>query len=170
MAKAKVTLTCSRCGSEFEWTKSCKSRKEADSAEEWALANVLVCPDCWKKAKQAKEQAAEDKKLNNIISVRELPELKGTEKQIAYAEILRERYLAKEEDHNRLAVILSGLLNGDYSYQPVMKLIDAGFSKEEAAKAVYDRYPTTHTMLTETDAGKIIEKYKETQVSKYNMY
>lgn len=54
MAKATAKCICKHCGKEFEKTKQCYNRREADSWKEWAEAWIDVCPDCQKKAEAEK--------------------------------------------------------------------------------------------------------------------
>lgn len=54
MAKAKAYCKCSVCGETFLKEKDCHNRKEADSWEEYAVANYDLCGKCW--YKQQKEQ------------------------------------------------------------------------------------------------------------------
>jgi hypothetical protein len=51
MAKASVKLVCKECGNEFCREKNgFRNRSEADSWEEWAKANIDLCPECWHNA------------------------------------------------------------------------------------------------------------------------
>lgn len=80
MAKAIAKCTCSKCGKEFEVVKNFYSRKEAMSFEEWMESNPsLICPDC----RKAIEDAAIDERSAGM------PELTGSEKQIAWARKIR---------------------------------------------------------------------------------
>ena len=93
MAIASITITCTTCGNEFEHRKVCHNRKAADSYESWAADHIDTCPACY--AKQIAEQMAD--KLSTALAKcgYQLPELTGvSEKQIAYAVKVRERYLS----------------------------------------------------------------------------
>lgn len=99
MAKAIAKCTCSKCGKEFEVIKNFYSRKEAMSFEEWMESNPsLICPDC----RKAIEDAAIDERSAGM------PELTGTEKQIAWARKIR---LSMIEALDRLAK--EELIDGD---------------------------------------------------------
>lgn len=80
MAKAIAKCTCSKCGKDFEVIKNFYSRKEAMSFEEWMESNPSpICPEC----RKAIEDAAIDERSADM------PELTGTEKQIAWARKIR---------------------------------------------------------------------------------
>lgn len=91
MAQANVYITCTECGKEFRHTKICYNRAAADSYEEWARENITTCPECYKAAKKAEEQATEEKALDGV----ELVELQGTEKQVAWANDIRRKICAE---------------------------------------------------------------------------
>lgn len=91
MAIARVDLICKECGREFTHRSSCGNRRLADEHESWARENITLCPECWKKARREAE-AAELAKAVKALPV-ELPEnLTGSEKQIAWAKDIREKY------------------------------------------------------------------------------
>lgn len=91
MAMASVKLICKACGNEFEWRKKCYSRRDADSSEAWARDNITLCPECAAKARREAEAAKQAEAVKGL-SV-ELPEnLTGSEKQIAWAKDIREKY------------------------------------------------------------------------------
>lgn len=93
MAIASITVTCSTCGNSFTHRKECRNRREADSYEVWAINNISECPSC----ARARRNADASLKLANTLAAlgRTLPVIKGcSDKQIAYAESVREQYLA----------------------------------------------------------------------------
>lgn len=96
MAVAKVILKCKYCGEEFAYRKDCMNRKIADSTEEWAKANVDECPECYKKGlleiKMKKEKASSEK-FAPALAEYNLPSLKGTEKQVEWANTIRNNTL-----------------------------------------------------------------------------
>lgn len=57
MAKATATCTCATCGAEFIRTKICCNRRDADSWEAWATANIDECDACYKARMRAAEAA-----------------------------------------------------------------------------------------------------------------
>ena len=88
MALAKVMCKCAACGNEFEFRKKLRNRKEADSFEAWAVENITECFDCRQKRRQAER---EQENLKAAAKAKEigLPELKGSTKQIDWAESIR---------------------------------------------------------------------------------
>lgn len=90
MAIARVTLVCPTCGKEFEKTKTCYNRKEADRWEEYMKTTDMECPECYKAHKAAETEAA----VTEIIAKFNLPEITGvSDKQIKFANDLRNKYL-----------------------------------------------------------------------------
>lgn len=85
MAKARATCTCEQCGATFYVEATRSSRKSADEWEAWAADHYTVCRECEAKeyqelAEKAAKQAQEDG----------LPALRGTERQVAWAEQIRQ--------------------------------------------------------------------------------
>ena len=79
MAIAKAICKCEVCGKTFEFRKERANRSEARSFEAWAAENITKCPEC--KSKEWKEKI---RKANEG-----LPNLTGSEKQIAWASDIR---------------------------------------------------------------------------------
>lgn len=91
MAKAVATCTCKTCGKEFEVVKILRNRRDADDFERYAEEHYDECRDCWR----ARIKAANAKTAAEIIEKYGMPEITGvSEKQIAYAEDLRNEYIA----------------------------------------------------------------------------
>lgn len=114
MAIARVTVPCSTCGKEFEATRYCRNRTEADEWEEWVEATGRECPDCYKARKQ-EELHIEAGKICERLHLPEITE--GTEKQIQYANNLRDRYLVDYELFSwkrNLAIVKKRLANGSW--------------------------------------------------------
>lgn len=89
MAIAEVELVCAECGKKFRHRAKCYNRRDANKYEEWAAYAITMCPECYKKHKQEEERT---KTLQEAVAWAQefnLPELKGTEKQVAWAEIIR---------------------------------------------------------------------------------
>ena len=94
MAMAKIEIRCEECGCTFTHTHKCYNRDAANSYEDWAREHITVCPSCYGAAKRAEERARQDaaaEKGMQAISENgiALPELTGTEKQIAWANKIR---------------------------------------------------------------------------------
>ena len=98
MAKAKITCKCEICGGTFEYVRTCANSSAADSYAEWAAEHVTVCPACYAAAKKAEAAS----KLNayiaeNFGTEHPLPKITGiSEKQIAYAESLRTKFISSD--------------------------------------------------------------------------
>ena len=98
MARASVNLTCKKCGKEFTHIRhNVDNRSDADRYEDWARATIDSCPECYKAA-QAEVRAAEKEKRHAREfktaqdwenSLKFLPELKGSEEQVAWATVIR---------------------------------------------------------------------------------
>lgn len=98
MAVAKAECTCKTCGHTFEVRTYKANRREADSFEAWAAENIIECNDCAKARKEA-QHAEENAKAAQIANENEYPELQGTEKQIAWANTIREKAMATIEEY-----------------------------------------------------------------------
>lgn len=86
MVLAQVTVECKECGNPFVVQKECQTRLDAENAER-KLRRRKTCPDCYKK-QQGQRSLKRVEKMN-------LPEITGSEKQIAFAFSLRDRYITK---------------------------------------------------------------------------
>lgn len=98
MAVAKLEIICKSCGNTFTWRKDCYNRAAADNAEEWARENVCQCRDCWHKEQIANKKQAEQASSEEYaqqLSQYNLPELTGTEKQVAWATTIRNNALGE---------------------------------------------------------------------------
>lgn len=133
MAKAKAICTCKTCGQKFEKTTIKRNVSEATSWEEWAQNYYDECDDCYRKRIQAEREeesrkAAEDAKSLN------LPELKGSEKQVAWAESIRmeavEKLQARIDYIKELAA--SGREHHIKMYDEVVKFQKWILTKDEA--------------------------------------
>lgn len=92
MAIARITCTCEICGGTFDHRHECYNRRQADEYEAWAADHITVCPECYRKRKM-EERAAELASIREEIAGAELPDLTGTEKQVAWAWKLRLEFL-----------------------------------------------------------------------------
>lgn len=97
MARVKINLTCTCCGKQFEHIHFCTRSSEEASYIEWANDNIIKCPECAAIEKQAKKASAVERYIESFGSELSLPEIKGvSDKQIAYARSLRERFVSEE--------------------------------------------------------------------------
>ncbi len=87
MTKAIVTIKCATCGKEFTVSRLCANSADANSWKQWAAEHYDTCRECYFEAQRQEDakEAAEDS----------LPELEGSEKQIAWALSIRAKF-AKE--------------------------------------------------------------------------
>ena len=95
MAKAVVNLICAKCGAEFERTKICYNRKDADSWETYMTDCAdCLCSECYKEKKKAEREAEKQKFVDECYSKLNLPQIEGvSEKQVKYAEDLRIKFV-----------------------------------------------------------------------------
>jgi|GEM_PF-2163913 len=92
MAKAKIRTTCVVCGKEFTHEVQKYSRRDANSWEQWAADKEWTCSACLQVQHEAAQQAkrqAENEAAATRTKEKNLPELQGSEKQIAWANTIR---------------------------------------------------------------------------------
>lgn len=94
MAVAIANCTCSECGAQFERRTKKYNRREADSWVEWAEAHITICPECWKKEKEAEKAEALRQATEGIT----LSGLVGSAKQVAWAKDIREKFILKSAE------------------------------------------------------------------------
>ena len=92
MAKATVTCTCCECGKSFTASKILASRDQANNWEEWAKSNIIQCDECRAKSRE-EEKAAANAKAAEAAKEFALPELTGSDKQVAWATELRNKFI-----------------------------------------------------------------------------
>lgn len=90
MAKARAICKCAVCGTEFEITAYKRNSSEAASFVKWAEENITVCQDCERKQREA-DRAVENEKAAQAAAENGWPQLSGTDKQIAWANTIREQ-------------------------------------------------------------------------------
>lgn len=94
MAKATITCTCAKCGNEFQISRTFVNRREADQWESWAETSgaYTECSDCFKLRKQQEREAA-NREAAEKSKTAGLPDLTGSEKQIAWATKIRQEFI-----------------------------------------------------------------------------
>ena len=97
MAMAKAECRCATCGKDFFATKRSYNRRDADSWENWAVKNMTECQEC-RNARIARERAEAAVMAAEDAQELGLPDLEGSEKQIAWAMQIRKRALDKLND------------------------------------------------------------------------
>ena len=87
MSMVDLRIKCESCGEMFRHRKACQNRDAAADYEDWARENITLCPTCYREGMERiqadKDSAAIAEK--GLI----LPEIDGTEKQIAWANKIR---------------------------------------------------------------------------------
>lgn len=101
MAKARATCTCKTCGATFTRETIKRNRSEADSWEAWAAENIDTCPGCFR-AQQQKE-----KELEAAARSSQLPQLQGSEKQVAWANAIRNKMISENQ-------VAKGIIDGEF--------------------------------------------------------
>ena len=92
MSMARANCTCATCGHTFEVRSKRANSREAASFEKWAEENITECDDC-KAARIKAAHDAENAEAAKAAQEMGYPELKGTEKQVAWANTIREKAL-----------------------------------------------------------------------------
>lgn len=94
MSRVKIVLKCEHCGKDFEHIHMCRNSSEAGSYEVWARENITTCPDCYAAQKRAHQLDAVSGYISGFSEQHPLPKITGvSEKQIAYASSLREKFI-----------------------------------------------------------------------------
>lgn len=99
MALARVKYICKTCGEEVEFTKKKSNYADARSFEEWAKGMFDECPEC-KKKRMAREHEEENRKAAEAAKAKAWPKLTGSEKQVAWANSIREGFVSKLVEDN----------------------------------------------------------------------
>ena len=134
MAKATVTCTCCECGKSFAASKILASRDQANNWEEWAKSNIIECDECKEKARQAEREEA-NKKAAESAKEFELPELTGSEKQVAWANTIRVGYYTEYskvvDGYTKLTKEQQAKCNEEF--EQFNKIVDYVFSNKNSA-------------------------------------
>ena len=91
MKTVTLKIICRECGHTFTHSKSV--RGNGGTYKYWAMNNIRQCPKCYSLGKR-KERVAWTLQFLSDQGIN-LPELKGTYRQVEYAEKLREDFLDK---------------------------------------------------------------------------
>lgn len=134
MAKATAACTCCECGKSFTASKILASRDQANSWEEWAKSNIIECDECKEKARQAEREEA-NKKAAESAKEFELPELTGSEKQVAWANTIRVGYYTEYskvvDGYTKLTKEQQAKCNEEF--EQFNKIVDYVFSNKNSA-------------------------------------
>lgn len=148
MAMAEVELVCSTCGKTFTHRQKRYNRADADQYEEWARAHIDTCPDCFRAQKQ------KEKELEAAARSSQLPQLQGSEKQVAWANSIRNKMISENQ-------VAKGLIDGEFenpdgsvlTFQQAQEFW-VGAEFEESEKKTVD---TVIKLFTETQAKWFID-------------
>lgn len=155
MAVARVTLVCPVCGKEFEAERKCMNRKQADSWEEWAKDSGMVCSDCYRAQKHASvaEKAAE------MVARFNLPEINGvSEKQIKYANDLRNKFLANEVTLEKADLYAEAI-------EKAAEMVDAKIAPRKiGSKLLILMYTTDARTVIDVINDKLVDREMQTLV------
>lgn len=159
MAIASITVTCSTCGNSFTHRKECRNRREADSYESWASNHISECPSCARDRCKAEASRKLADKLSELGRI--LPMIEGvSDKQIAYAENVREKYLAARlDDVTCYHKGMQQLQNPDAMAATLSAYEEAGISLEEGIAHDLKEIGLygVHIALTSTSARDILD-------------
>ena len=177
MSRVKMVLKCEHCGKEFEHIHTCRNSTEAGSYEVWARENITTCPDCYAAQKRAHQLDAVSGYISNFSEQHPLPKLTGvSEKQIAYASSLREKFIRDnlmklQLDVNRFFEIADRIKpeNCDESGRELMRKAAADAGKPfEIWFTAYraDRLWRYFSLIYAADVAKIETIFTESSASK----
>ena len=158
MAKAVAVCVCPECGKTYERQIEGYNRADANSKKDYAEHCPGLCLDCWKKEQPenaAKEAAALKAKY-------QLPEIVGvSDKQTAYAENLRRKFLASHDTVlDSLCTITANLNNHDYLAEKAELVSKAPEELKSLVLAELNSmilYRRAYAMLTKSSARDIID-------------
>lgn len=177
MSRVKMVLKCEHCGKEFEHIHTCRNSTEAGSYEVWARENITTCPDCYAAQKRAHQLDAVSGYISNFSKQHPLPKITGvSEKQIAYASSLREKFIRDnlmklQLDVNRFFEIADRIKpeNCDESGRELMRKAAADAGKPfEIWFTAYraDRLWRYFSLIYAADVAKIETIFTESSASK----
>lgn len=152
MAVGNANCKCKECGKSFIVSRRCANRTDANNFEKYAEVMYDVCPECYKKQQiELRKQriAKETEMLKEKTAEIELPELSGSEKQIAWANTIRAKYVCTALQLNKLRT----------------PLLDWIRSKLKAAWWIDNRYYSLQMLVNNynDEVNEYIEKNKEKQ-------
>nr|DAT64062.1 MAG TPA: hypothetical protein [Caudoviricetes sp.] len=152
MSKIIAECKCRKCGVTFERVKYICNDAEAERWKTWTESNFDLCSDCWKQ-----EQNEHGKTLAEKYH---LPKITGaSEKQIIYAENLRAKYLADNENKLKDVIKMLSELHTVYVEQFTEAVTKSGKSEADYLRDSFSRlaYNGAYTILTTGDARQIID-------------
>lgn len=163
MAKATVTCTCCECGKSFTASKILASRDQANNWKEWAKSNIIECDECKEKARQAEREEANVKAAESAKEF-ELPELTGSEKQVAWANTIRVGYYTEYskvvDGYTKLTKEQQTKCNEEF--ERFNKIVDYAFSNKNSASFwIEHRGVNIRTIVRELESEALKSEEKE---------
>lgn len=163
MAKATVTCTCCECGKSFTASRTLATRAQANNWEAWAKSNIIQCDDCRTKEREA-QKAAENAKAAEAAQEFELPELQGTEKQVAWANTIRVGYYTEYskvvDGYTKLTKEQQTKCNEEF--ERFNKIVDYAFSNKNSASFwIEHRGVNIRTIVRELESEALKSEEKE---------
>ena len=157
MAKAIAYCKCEKCGEEFVKENRLRNRSYANHWTEWVEANITLCPKCWRKAEQEKAE----KRYDELKDELRLPEITGkSEKQIAFANDLRVRYVAQHAEELRE---MRRMIDNVNTEAVAKVMASEGVDEDGAMRKAFEGMPSMHTryiVLTASSARELIDKLR----------
>lgn len=113
---AKATFSCAHCGASVAVIG--RNRSDADRLAQYREQSGALCHECWAKEQVEKRAAASQQAAETAAAIG-LPVLQGTEKQVSWAESIRQGCLAKlakieafaassiQEGHDDMVVVVN---------------------------------------------------------------
>lgn len=146
--KYDVTYSCGHTATVELFGKS----EDRDRKLHW-METEGMCPDCYK----AWLREENDRKVREALGDIALPQLTAkSDKQLAYAESKRSEYILDHVNHIKQ---LYAAMHMDESKRAEItaKLTAVGKTYEEQYALILARMPKAAAILTETDAGKLLD-------------
>lgn len=152
MAKYDVTYSCGHSATVELFGKNV----DRENKLKW-MAEKGLCPECYKEfIRQEDKEAAEEVLSESKLT---LPALTGTEKQISYADELRNRYLRDSVSSISVYARIKRIV--DKNPEKVARAFaSCGYDFEKAYTKYREKIKLTEIVFTETDAGKVINAMK----------
>lgn len=163
MAVVKMELTCRECGKTFAHRRECHSRAEADRYESWAKDNIDICTDC-RRQQQREERAAANAKAVAALMDKygmSLPDIEGTEKQVAYANSLRSEYIAHNSIAERYCYTVAAMRDEREKLECETKKQGKTVEEYWAECLNHPQVKVAHVALTSTSARELIDTLKQ---------
>ena len=161
MAKGTATCTCCECGKSFTASKILASRDQANNWEEWAKSNIIQCDDCREKERE-EEKAAANAKAAESAKEFELPELTGSDKQVAWANTIRVAYF---NSYSKIVAKYSELLSSErqqceVEFKSFLEVAEHLFATKTSASFWIENRDLTIRLVVHEHEKEFV-KYKE---------